>query len=847
MNRSDFITAQSSEKLVLAVVEARRRISDFTVYSGTVYNKVVSAFVVNVYNGTSTLTGATSVGGVTSGKWFYDSVNSLLYVNVGSDPINSEIIVDFNFFFSSGALVAPHDLALGPHVQFEARIKSAPGYAHKIGVDQGLTSVVGSGDLRLDNTDGALDGIYDQYFFDGRRVSVYSYCRKLPISDAKIIFSGRVTNKSFDSDEIILKVKDAIFDLSQIIPLVPYTDSDNVVSSVKGKYKRWAYGRLNGFKCQSVDQIGEGYTITGTVSADVAQAILSGSGTSFLSQCSPGDKLTIGSQEFTIDSIQSNTSLTLGSDVAYSFSGQTASLVPEIPTVTKNREFIVTGHPCAELTKQVVKVVQFNRLVLNDTTGLLAGDFVEMVDTSERIEIRNVAPGNIIVLRQNMIDLPAVGTDVVRQPIQSVYIGKNKLRSEDFSLSNGPNELTLTIDSDAEYNLARTVNLGFSATFTNGSRTVTTADDIDLRDVVSPRDWISPSGISYTTFYEILAVDETTITLRTNFADTTTTDDVEGKLPEYVGDDTIVSADILGKTSSGLADDTWISTAAGTIRDILSVLGTPTAFINEQSFADSSVLNDHVVSLPIPFSASGGQTTAKDVIDKLNSSVKTSLTLDNELRIKIKNMNPTIETNIREIGDHEVIKWSSTGTSNAIVSSIVARYRHTDIDRNTQESGASAVSFTSSFVEKYIGLSGGTEIDLYVYDTDSAQILAEREVFYRSLGRTEFQIETDLRLEDVEIGDQIILNFARLYKRFGDSASRKKVVMVIGKTNTGERTKLVCTDISNVYNRAAFIADNATPDYATSDEDEKLRNGYITDAQGLVDNIDDTANTNLIV
>lgn len=846
MNRSAFISKQASEKLTLVHVHGRKRAVGFDVYSGNTYSKQLSRHAVNVYNGTTELTQVSDKDSVGTNQWAFDYLTNILYININDDPADNEIIVDYRFFFSDRGVIAPYNIpSNGHHVNYEGRVKTSPGYSFKVGYDQNLTSIVGSGNLVLENTDGGLDDIYDTYFFDERIVEVFSWNPDIPFTEARIIFRARIINKGCDDSTVIFKIKDAIFDLKRTIPQTVYSDADNVTDSVKGKYKRWAYGRVDGIKCQSIDQIGSGYLLTGTLSAGADTPTITGSGTSFLSECSPGDKVIVETQEFNIATVDSNTQLTMRSNTRYSFTGKSATIIPEIPVITKNRQFLVTGHACAVLTKTVVKVIQFNRIQLNNTIGLFSGDFVQF-ESAERIEIKTIAPNNIIVLRQNIIDRPSIGSDVIRQPIQTAFIKSTKINSEDFTLTNTSNGLKLIIDSDAEYNLARPILAGFSATFTNGSRDITTTDDIDLREILSIRDWIKPDSLTYTQYYEILNIDQQTITIREPFAQSTITEDVIAKRPDYINDDTIISANILGKTSSGNADDTWLSDGPEIIRDILSSINIPVGYINETSFTSASNISTHDMSLMIPSAEDGNQTTANDVIDKINNSIKTSLTLDNDLKVKIKVMLPSVETDIIELNDYDVISWSAQGTSNDIINSIVANYRHKDIDRFTQEAGSNTVTFESDFVNKYIGTTASDEVDLYLYDSDSAQILAERTVYYRSLGRTDFTIKTDLRLENIEVGDQVILNFNRLYKRFGDSESRKKIVMVVGKSHDGFNTTLNCTDISNIYNTSAFITDNSINEYAVESENNKLKCGFITDSQGIIVT-DDTANINRIV
>ena len=846
--RNEFIEAQSSEKITLAQIEGRARILPWTLDSGTVYVKSTPYYVVDMHVGTVQLTQATS-SSVGSQEWFYDSVTSQVYINIGFDPVISEVIATYRFFYATGPVTASHDLTnSGKHVHYSGRIKSSPGYKHKIGVEQKLTSIVGSGNLKLENNDGELDNIFDTLFFENQEVRIYSWNQDLNFSDARIIFKGKVTNKKYTDTEVTFTIKDNLFDFQQPIPQQAFTDDDNVNDNIKGRYKRWLYGRVDGLQLQSIDQIGSGYSISGTVSAAAASTSLTGSSTSFLSELSPGDKLTIETQELEVESIQSDTSLTLSGETLFAFTARAATVVPSIPTVTKNREYFVAGHATATLTKTIVSVIQLNRIELNDTSGLVAGDFVEFT-TGERLEIKNVAPGNIIVLRQNVTLIPTVTTVVTRQPVQQVFIQGVNVPNDSYTISNiggATKETKITFDNDVEFELAKLVSFGFDATFTNGSRTITTTDNVDLREILNPRDYIRPSDISFTTFYEILSVDEKSIEIRIPFTDPNHTGATQGKRPEYLADDTIVSCNALGRTVNGEPDGSWIQTAAETVRDIVSELNIPASSVNEASFTQGAIDNKELVSLKIPNTPSGSLETTKSVVDKLSKSTVSSVTLDPDLMLKFKVLLPEIDENAITISDEDVINWSVQTTNGDTIRNTLIRYRHTDVDRFTLERGSNAISHSSDFVETYIGTNKSDELDVYLYNVSSARIMAHRNVYLKSLGRTDVKITSDLRFENVQIGDQVILDFDRLYKRLGDSTSRKKVAVVIGKQVTGDRVIMELTDLGNIFNRSSIITPNTAPDFSAATEDEKLKYGYITDAQGLVEVQEDTANTHLI-
>lgn len=849
--RTQFITAQSSEKMTLAHVEARSRLYEWTVYSGSIYQKTVPYFVIGLKQNDDSLVAHTTNVSLPAGKFFYNTVTGILYAhfNGSVNPNTIEAIVTYRFFYASGPCTLSYDLTnTGNHVAYEGRILSSPGYNHKIGIDQDLTSIVGSGNLKLENTDSGLDNKFDTLLYENRDVTIYSWHRDLAFESARVIYRGKITNKTYDSQSVTFTIKDDLFNLEQALPLQPYTDEDNVNDDIKGRYKRRVYGRVDGLKLQSVDQIGNGYLITGTVSASAQSATLNGTGTSFLSETSPGDDITIGTQEFTISEVVSDIEITLDNETTFAFIDQSATLVPEIPTNTKNREFFVAGHACSNLTYTVEDVIQLNRIQLSNTTGLSSGDFIEFENT-ERKEIKNIAPGNIVVLRSNIIDEPDIGSVVIRQPIQKVYKEGKVINSDNFTINNlgsPDNKCTITLADDVEFNLAKATILSFSLTFTNGSRSCTTADDVDLRDILSPRDWIRPDDITYTTYYEVLSVSETSLELRINFADPTTTEVVQAKLPDYIDDDTILSAEVIGKTTDGEPEGEWIRTAAQMVRDVISSINISDNNVNETSFADAKVDANQTISLALPLNPEDSSVTAKEAIDLINQSVFGSLTLDNDLKLKYKIIQMDTPEDPIKITDADLIRWSIKTTNGKNFRDSVVRYKHKDVDRITLEPGVSVKTFSSEFIRKYIETSKLKEFDAYLFNESDAEIFAQRQVYYNRVSRSDITLETDLRLENIEIGDVVQLEMKRLYDRLGAENSKKKLAIVMGKSVTGESVKFELSDIGNLYNSSAIIAPNDTNEYDSATEDEKLKWGFITDSQGIVNNDEDTANTNLI-
>jgi hypothetical protein len=843
-NRQEFISAQTSEKIILSRLQGTKRVYEWVLHSGSIYKKEVSAFVYTLKQEQTSLTQVYDINDLVAGSFYFDILNSDLYVwAIGSvNPNSVQVIATYLFFFASGNLAFPWNVSdVGEHVLYQGRINSNPGYKHKVGIEQSLTSLIGQGDLVLENNDGGLDEIFDSYFFENQICEVYSWNRDLSYSDAKLIYRGRVTNKSYDSQSVSFTIKDQIYDLDQKIPQNVYTDLDSVNDNIKGQVKRWVYGKVDGLKVQSTDQIGQGYSITGTVSGDNLSAVIVGVGTLFLSELSPEDTLIINNEEFTIDSISSNTSLTLNETPKFVFSSVNATVIPSIPTTNKNRQFFVTDHECSRIEKQITAVISLNRIALIDSEGLYTGDYLEF-DTGERVAIKQIN-GSFIVLNQNLLTAPTIGSNAIRQPIQSVFVEGNLVLPENYSITNS-STLQITLSSDVEFTLAKSKELGIQLTFTNGTRSVTTTEDVDLRELLSPRDWVRPSNITYTTYYEILSVSEQSLELRVNFADPTHTGNTKAKLPDYIGDDTVVSVNLFGKTENGLALGEWIKTSSQAVKDICSSVGLTN--FNTQTFDDASESANQIISLSIPTSPSANLTSAKDAIDLLNKSTYCCLTLDDNLNLQYRILKNDVPSTPRIVRDTDVINWKIKTTNGKNFRNSVINYRFQDYNRYTKLSGNSVVTFSSDFVRDYIGTNQTSTLNCYLYDSTAASIMSHRYVYFNRLGRSDVTITTDLRLEDVEIGDILQLEFDRLYKRFGDNETRKKLVLVIGLTKNGEQTIIEATDLNNTYNTSTIITPNLANPYITATTDEKLKYGYITDNQGIVNDEEITANCNLI-
>jgi len=242
---------------------------------------------------------------------------------------------------------------------------------------------------------------------------------------------------------------------------------------LKAKQRR-VYGRVFGHIPTNIDQIVDGYPATGTVSVTVNSAIVTGSGTLFLKELSPDDKLVINAVEVTIATVDADTSLTLsevfsgGTNTALAF-----TILPEFPKPFINRVHKAAGHATRQPETTVTNATSLNFFEVGSTLDMRAGDkiFVGAPSTGELVTIQRIS-SNFIKTEENLLNAPTVGKAVKRASIQNVRINNTLLRFDrDFTYDATIGVITLK--ELAEFNVAPIRELNGTLTFTTSSRTVT--------------------------------------------------------------------------------------------------------------------------------------------------------------------------------------------------------------------------------------------------------------------------------------------------------------------------------------------------------------------------------------
>lgn len=368
--------------------------------------------------------------------------------------------------------------------------------------------------------------------------------------------------------------------------------------------------------------------------------------------------------------------------------------------------------------------------------------------------------------------------------------------------------------------------------------------DVNLSEIVSPRDFIR--DIDKSTEYEVLSADNKIIHLRSNYLEPTGHSRLVYKPVEYIQDDTPVYVNCRGKTKDGTASGELIRTASEVVSDLLDDAGLG-SFKNTESFEDSSMNAPQLVSLALPFEFSGDMPSIKEVVNRLNESVFGSLFVNQDLELGYDILDASLDVDsLRTISDHDILRWSTKGDGFDISKKVVGSYRFVDYSPESDGESNLQVTYTSEFVEKYVGNNNTRKIDLYLYDTDEAQEQVERDELINSLSGAVIKIKGSLNLAKFKLGERVILNFRRLYESLGGS-DRLQVAVITSLDNSGREVKLELESLGALYSRAALISeDSAVDDYSNATPEEKITTSFIVDDNGLIDNSEDTNNTSLI-
>ncbi len=827
MSYETFAERPVSEKNVLAWIEPVQRLLLFTLFSGAVYSKSVDHYVIGVKQGDTTLSEGLSTS-LSAGEWYFDATSKTLYVRTtdDADPEEKNISATYRLFYSSIPAILPFDLSSGEAVEYDSRIESTSRFGQEIDEEQTGIALEGQGSIAFLNADGHFDTLYDKLFFENKRVVIYSWSSSLAATDARKIYEGVIDKKSFSSTKARFGLRDNVFQLRNRVNLPLYSSSDGELSdSDLGTPKRRLYGQLKQVQCVGIDKTLEGFTLTGTLAGTAGAQTITGTGTSFLDECSPDDTLTIALEnediELRIDSVETDTSLTVSENLANTFTGKTGTNSPDRPWRKKNRRWHIAGHKLRAPSTTIATISQLNRFTVSDPLDFFAGDLVKVATESDRIAIRRLS-GDLFVLEQNLQDgEPPVGTAVTKEPVSKAYFGPTELIIDrDWSLTN-TTEAILELDNLAEFNATLPKTVAGTFSFSNSSRIVTATGSAFQSDF-RPRDWIRSGDINHQAWYEVLSVDsETQLTVRVAYAGVNYGGTASKKNVEIVEDDSLITVDTIGMERSGA----WVKTASDAVKDLLENDAGLTS-LDTDSFTESDEAAPFILSMALPNSIGGTAPVIKSVVNDVNESVFGSLTNDQNFNMRYQILSAEKPESLAELNDDDVISWKVQSNID-IFNKVRARYSPFT-DRFNGDDSFEVIEYDNEFVNRYIGTKREAEVTFFLFDEDDARIMAQRYGLFHSLAQSIVTVNAKLNLSTKNLNDKIFLRLDRLYERYGQF-DRRKIGIISKITKNGSATQVEFNDLSNIFNRVPAIAPDTANDFSGASENELIKYGYIVD------------------
>jgi len=851
----EFQNKPSSTKAVLVKIETARRITGFTIYSGSIYSLDIREKIIESVeqNGTA-LTEVASIASIAAGDYFLD--NQTLYLRTtGSTNPNAEFVVLFYHLFFSSIPANVHknpSTATGPMVHWLPMVTGASQFGFKLDnaeIDQIGNAIDGSGSIDLLNDQDYWSSRFDKLTFENKSCEIYSWSPILDDGEAQLIYKGIIDSKSYSDKKITFRLRDQLTELKAPVELLNLEDVSGVrISDALNLWKqRRVYGRVRGHIATSIDQITKnGYPLTGTFTLANGDVTLTGTGTAFLTELSPGDEIILNGNTIKVtvgETISSNTLCELSDEyVGVNFAGVTATLFPSHSKRWINREFIVAGHATREPTTTVTSSPGVRTIDVADSTDFRVGDAI-LVDGQPTTIQRISGDGFRIKFAQTLTNPVMNGDSVIRISVSNVYINDEPLNvTRDYSYDAATGRLTL--DPLAEFNVASIEAVRGTSQFTNTSRQVDGTNTIYTEDYAAG-DWIKIFGQS--DWAEILYIEsETRLFLRTASL-YSGTDVSQRKRPKvYTENQTTLSLDVLGKTVDGFKTGDLISTGPSIVKDLLIEAGL-SSLVEIPSFNAAAEIAPYDIGLVIPMKERDTKTrNVRDYINEINRTVFGSLVQDADFQLQYKIFNPRRPAASTQILDqHDLISFKFSVDSKRIVKRAIINYGAREWDGPAK----GPVNFESLFESDTGNYLTKTNKEYRVatlfQDLGDADIFASRWAFLLSIATATLDVETKMQAIDKRVTDLIRISHPKLYERVGTTI-KQKYAAVQGVTKSAFGTSLELEDLANAFSRCSTITANDAESYVDADEEHLILNGFITDNYGLQNNDGDTIGTSLI-
>lgn len=825
MDWQAYASKSKSSKIALAHLFPKEKVRAWTNVSGFVYSLYPRAFIDSIHLGTVELTKVT--GTPAANQWAYVPNTNVCLINTGADPRGQDVILTYRYCFATDSLILPYDLSTGDSVEYDGRITNVDDLKLELDYENAGIALESTSSITLQNTDGFFDDLFDVLSWENQRATFYSYGREIAATEARVIFNGFIDQKTFSTTAFKLTIKDAFKKLRDKAQLNQFSDSDGELNeSDIGGSKRRIYGRVKNLRCVGIDKTLDGFSLSGTYASSIGATTVSGTGSSCLAELSPDDEISFDyngqSFKYRVQTVDSNTSFTVSQAIEAPIS-TTLKCKPQVPYRRKNRGWHIAGHSCHDIESEVLSAITPTRVTVTNTNDFRVGDPVDYNNGEQFLNIQRIT-GSTIVFDQAIANTPTGGESIIGPAVRAAYIGPNLLvASRDYTVTNTSGLTALVLDDLAEFNITRPFNTLASFTFTNGSRLVTHATaDFDLTTILKPRDWIRADSITRPTWFEILSVEANQLYLREVYSEATFTGTAQRKNVVYVDDDSLITVDCNGKRA---ADSRWIKTASQAVADVL-LTDLAETNLNFDAFTEAETDAAQLISYAIPKSPASDAPVIRDVITDINRSVFGALYQDRDFKFAFSVLQADKSETLEIISEDDILSYAAQSKP-AIANKTRILYQPFVDTQNGQ--GSFIVSeFDNVPVNQLSGITNTAEVTAYLHDEVDAANYAERLAFLRTSTNTNVIIKGKIGLNNYALGDKIVLNFSRLFRRFGGE-SRIKTALVYGVSTDEANTTLSVNDFNAMFTRVPAMAPSTAVDYSLAEDSDIAKYGYVVD------------------
>lgn len=271
MAYADLLEDEVAQSQYLIVLKPRRRVTSFTLFSGSVYRaafdygECTSAWA----DGVALTQGSSAV--LSAGEFWHDVANDFLYVRLsgGGDPDTVWLVAAFEVY--CGTIDAHHYRVATDSttrvVYWEPIVSKSPMFKATASDSEFGFNPVQSSSLVLNNAENIFERFLHDSSFNRAECIVYHWLGDLLTANVKRVLNGFTTNASLDPPKLTLKITDRVDQLSNewrnaagslsFYDLATYPSLDP--QSI-GRAVRRVYGRVDGFEPVNVDYVIESPT-----------------------------------------------------------------------------------------------------------------------------------------------------------------------------------------------------------------------------------------------------------------------------------------------------------------------------------------------------------------------------------------------------------------------------------------------------------------------------------------------------------------------------------------------------------------------------------------------------------